>query len=564
MNQVKYKHIFLGIALASSLLVGSFLLLARTQTARADPGSLFVAPGGSGSSCSQASPCALQTALSMASDGDVIYLAAGVYTGTGAAVITITRSITLYGGWDGSMAQPVVRDPVRYASIMDGEGQRRGIYINSPITPTIDGCTIVRRNATAGPAAGRGGGIYSYRAVVLAHNVVSGCVATTSDAQDGYGGGIYVEAGPSAALVANRVEGNIAATAYRGRGGGIAVIGGVGVIVADNLILSNTASLTGGLGYGGGLWMSNAPLATVRGNIVEHNIAQVGSAPALGSRGGGMCAEWSNGLILTGNIMRHNSASASGNGSGGGMHLRGTHDVLVQGNLLQGNVACSSLSPMFCGIGGALYMYASQRALLDANQFLDNQASTSRWGYGGAVYFCRNTSFTMTNNIVVRSHASYQGGGIAFETSTTEPVSGTLLHNTFVNNNLGIEAGRYAIHVNRAWVTLALTNNLFSGHAYAVYGNAAATVTMNCNLFWDNSLGDIGGENVVNLAPITGMDPLLNPTYHLLAGSPAIDAALPSSVTHDIDGDVRPYGAQPDIGADEWLMHLLHLPLVVQ
>ncbi|MBC7260769.1 MAG: right-handed parallel beta-helix repeat-containing protein, partial [Chloroflexi bacterium] len=316
MNPAKYQHVLLALALGSSLLVGLFLLLASTQVARANPGSLFVAPGGSGSSCSQANPCALQTALNMASAGDVLYLAAGVYRGTGAAVITITQGITIYGGWDGSTAQPVVRDPVRYTSIIDGEGQRRGIYINSPASVTIDGCTIVHGNATAEPNAGYGGGIYGYAPVLLAHNVVSGCVATTSDAQAGYGGGIYVDARRGATIVANRVEGNIAATAYYGRGGGIAVTGGTGAVVAGNLILSNTASITGGLGYGGGLWVNNTPLAEVKGNTVEHNIAQAGMAPSQGSGGGGMYIERAHGLNLIGNIVRYNTTSVYMNGSG--------------------------------------------------------------------------------------------------------------------------------------------------------------------------------------------------------------------------------------------------------
>ncbi len=35
------------------------------------------------------------------SDGDTIYVAGGRYTGTGAAVVTVTKSIILYGGSDG-------------------------------------------------------------------------------------------------------------------------------------------------------------------------------------------------------------------------------------------------------------------------------------------------------------------------------------------------------------------------------------------------------------------------------------------------------------------------------
>ena len=40
--------------------------------------------------------------------------------------------------------------------------------------------------------------------------------------------------------------------------------------------------------------------------------------------------------------------------------------------------------------------------------------------------------------------------------------------------------------------------------------------------------------------------------YHLLTGSPAIDAGVPSDIGDDIDGEQRPSGLAVDIGADEW------------
>jgi len=130
------------------------------QPAAADPGELFVKPGGSGTECSQEKPCALQTALAQASDGDVIYLAQGVYTGIGGAVITLTKSITLYGGWDGTTATPVVRDPQAYQTVLDGEGMRRVVYISGGITLVLDGLVIVRGNASGAP---RGPGIWHLR-----------------------------------------------------------------------------------------------------------------------------------------------------------------------------------------------------------------------------------------------------------------------------------------------------------------------------------------------------------------------------------------------------------------
>jgi hypothetical protein len=66
-----------------------------------------------------------------------------------------------------------------------------------------------------------------------------------------------------------------------------------------------------------------------------------------------------------------------------------------------------------------------------------------------------------------------------------------------------------------------------------------------------------GTPTLQAIDPLAG-DPMLDETYHLQEGSDAIDAGadvagLPGA-DHDLDGQVRPWGLAPDIGADEFVL----------
>jgi hypothetical protein len=62
----------------------------------------------------------------------------------------------------------------------------------------------------------------------------------------------------------------------------------------------------------------------------------------------------------------------------------------------------------------------------------------------------------------------------------------------------------------------------------------------------------------VNMQPYASnnltADPQLDATWHLAAGSACIDAGTPTEApAEDFEGDVRPQGAEVDVGADEAL-----------
>jgi hypothetical protein len=121
MNRKAFGKVVLGILFGVILTAGLLFAIDRTSlVARADPGELFVKVNGTGADCTRAAPCDLQTALAKAVTGDAIYVAGGSYRGADDAVISVTQSITLYGGWNGAATGDLVRNPATFRSLLDG------------------------------------------------------------------------------------------------------------------------------------------------------------------------------------------------------------------------------------------------------------------------------------------------------------------------------------------------------------------------------------------------------------------------------------------------------------
>lgn len=499
------RKLILGSLTTSGFLLWGLLGLVSgaSRHVRATPGDLFILPTGSGD-CSQASPCDLPTALGMAMDGDDIYLGAGTYTGSGAAVVTLTHSIRLFGGWDGSSTSPPVRDPETYPTILDGEGQRRVIFISSGITPTIDGLVITGGNAS-GLGGGlvdpsdAGGGIYSDGAVpLIQHNLITDNVASMQPDIRAFGGGIYINDPPTTATI------------------------------RQNLILSNTAGVDIRLGDGGGLFF-HGPVQVLQ-NTFRDNHACLGTCS---SQGGGLEGGWTEGdALIAGNHFEGNHA-----GSGGAMQLVWSA-VEVRGNTLVGNDA---------NVAGGIRTWYDQGSVIHANRLISNTAATA----GGIDVFITLTPDTrLSNNVLVHNRAT-MGGGI-YTWSDWHIATITITHNTLVDNGVGILVGQH--------MTATLVNNVLVSHTLAITrSDPGSQVSVDHTLFWAN-----GDDGLRGAAAMDGDPTFMNPAsddYHLRKTSAAIDAGVDVGVPNDIDGDPRPLGAGFDLGADEFALHA-YLPLV--
>jgi len=387
------RSIVLRLLGGGLLAVGLFCLLAVSpRVAWADPGVLFASPTGSGSACSQDAPCQLQTALSQAADGDTIYLAQGTYTGSGAAVITLTKSITLYGGWDGAANGPVMRDPQAYSTTIDGEGMRRGVYISGGVAPVLDGLIITGGNATGFGGYGSsdaGGGIF----VSGADPLIQGCLVISNTAgENGTGGGLFFYSS-SACIESCAVVSNTAPW-----GGGVRAIFGAPIFHASEFV-SNTA------GYGGGIYL----MWTTAGTLVEANTFRENK----GSSGGAIYLSGATATIRR-NLIRDNEG-----GRGGGVSVAsGCAPVVLSANRIQGNVAER---------GGGVHIYMNPTRL-DNNFIVENQVSE-----GGAGVFIEKAAPTFRHNTLARNSGG-DGSGILVGIDSAAVLTNTIL----VSHTVGI------------------------------------------------------------------------------------------------------------------------------
>ncbi len=372
--------------------ISAFIFLFIFSQVRA--ADLFVSSEGTDTTCTQSHPCSLQTALTQANDYDVIFVAQGTYTGTGEAVVTITKTIDLLGGWDGGTQKTVKRDPEAYPTLIHGEDQRQGISISGDIAPTLEGFTIT------GGKAPDGGGISIHDASPLIRNniITSNRTITSGTYEDGRGGGIFADGESSALVTKNQISKN-----NSGYGGGIYSSSTQGISVTSNIITQNTAAHRAG-----GFLAERSP-DRIQGNVISSNTT-VGD-------GGGILV-WNAVPLIDSNHILENSA-----GSGAGLSLGNNATPTLSNNLMVNNskdgIIASSSSPSVVN-----------------NTIVGDGLNTSRYGiYLNASPDCEPpycTAGVITNNIIVTYGTGIHGTGPV----TTSVDYNNLWGNVTGNNSL--------------------------------------------------------------------------------------------------------------------------------
>ena len=199
-----------------------------------------------------------------------------------------------------------------------------------------------------------------------------------------------------------------------------------------------------------------------------------------------------------------------------------------------GNMADSDANST--GDGGGIY--ASDSTLTVDHTYLHrNQAYT-----GGAIYQSGAGAVSQINNsLIYRNIVSLAfGAGIRATGGAL-----TVHHSTFANN-LGGAA------VSQSGTSTSVLNSIAWANASGFWGTFADS---GCNI--DQS-GNVG----LALDP-RFVDPGAGDNYHLRIGSPAIDACA-TGLPLDLDGVTRPAGEGYDMGAFEFMVRRVCLPLVLR
>ena len=309
---------------------------------------------------------------------------------------------------------------------------------------------------------------------------------------------------------------------WSAEGGGIYALGAT-ITISGCDVVSNTAARTEG-GYGAGLHLGYC-VATLIDNTIRDNSAGAGRH----GRGGGVHAFESQ-VTLENNTICSNTASSRGGGV----------CIYYGQSTLTSNTICSNTTTD-TGSGAGIYLYYPDTTLT-ANTIVGN---VSVWNAGG-LFATGEDELRLDNNVVSNNEAVYFGSGLYFEAAIAK-----LRNNTLVGNGgpagTGITAHRDYYGTKSI---VEMTNTIVASHTLGVQVDTDCRADLDATLWYGNANNWVGDVTALNSR--YGDPALARDGYHLTPGSAAIDQGVPVAVATDIDGEQRPQGGAPDIGADEF------------
>ena len=230
--------------------------------------------------------------------------------------------------------------------------------------------------------------------------------------------------------------------------------------------------------------------------------------------------------------------------------------AILQGNRIEHNRTD--------GTGGGVRLEQCAADMQD-NVLRNNQAVGTSAGSGGGLYL-NSSSTVMTNTVVVDNQVTWGGAGLVARGAYVR-----MTHTTLARNSGGDGSGVYVVAGGLHGTspsTISMTNSIVISHSVGITVRlglvpGSTKAILDGVLWYDNGQNWGGGGTVTVTHEYTGSPAFLVDGYHIDTDSAAVDKGLNRGVTTDVDGDPRPNGILPDLGADE-LWYRIYSPIVMR
>jgi hypothetical protein len=248
--------------------------------------------------------------------------------------------------------------------------------------------------------------------------------------------------------------------------------------------------------------------------------------------GGGICCLYGSSPTIRGNIIHGNAAWERGGGIG-----CYKSSPLIEKNIIHGN---SVTKYSHCWGGGIDCVYGSSPTIRE-NVIYGNWAWGSFHGYGGGIAIYKESNPVILNNTIYGNYAFFWGGGIFCRTFNT------IVNNTIYGNEAPYGGGIRCIKIQPIISNTILWNNKATIEGPEIAWRDFIPMPTHCNI----KGGWPAGEGNIDEDPLF-VDPK-NGDFHLSWRSPCINRGENNTIiTHDIEGDRRPFMGTYDMGSDEF------------